>query len=311
MPSSSLIHQACSFLEKGHLVVIPTETVYGLAADASNENAVLKIYELKKRPQFNPLIFHVYSIKQAKSLAFFPDIALKTANHFWNKGRPLTLVLKKSLSNLSSIATAGLDTIAIRRPNHALCLKLLETFNRPLVAPSANYSTTISPTSSQCVKDSFKEKTPFIVEGGPCVIGLESTILDLTSDKPTLLRPGGVTKEELETFFQIPILENRDPVIKSPGLMRRHYSPDKPLRLNALSAKAGEVLIGFGPLAPIGTWRNLSPTGNVKEAAQNLFKTLRDSDALEGFKGIAIMPIPNEGLGFAINDRLIRAATKD
>lgn len=308
------IKHACELLEDGNLVVMPTETVYGLAADATNDQAVAKIYELKNRPSFNPLIMHILDVAQAEKWAYFTPQALLLAETFWNMNyshRPLTLVLnRKKGTNLSHLATAGLDTIAVRAPHHPVALELLKNFQKPLAAPSANRSNHISPTSSEAVRESFGIKTPFILEGGLCSVGLESTIIDMTAADPVILRPGGTTKEEIEEVIGVSLKLLDSSSIKSPGMLKRHYAPNHSLRLNVTTPLAeGEVLLGFGSHAPSNSTLNLSKTGDLREAAANLFQMLRTLDQL-ACDSIAVMPIPDQGLGLAINDRLKRAASK-
>ncbi|MCX7338120.1 MAG: L-threonylcarbamoyladenylate synthase [Alphaproteobacteria bacterium] len=308
------ITQAVTLLSQGNVVVMPTETVYGLAADATNGLAIAKIYEIKSRPQFNPLIVHVHSLEAAQLYADFTDDALAIAAQFWTPGpnhRPLTLVLnKKQGAPISELATAGLDTIAIRIPGHPIALQLLAAFEKPLAAPSANISNSLSTTTAQAAHHQLGDKVPLILDGGPCAVGVESTILDLSGENPVLLRPGGTTTEELEIALGKHIQRHApSAAIKAPGMMKRHYSPSLPLRLNADTSHRGEAFIGFGPDSPKDIAANLSPSGNLAEAAANLFETLRCVDRADHYSGIAIMPIPEQGLGIAINDRLARAAS--
>jgi L-threonylcarbamoyladenylate synthase len=305
-----LIEQACSFLKKGELVVIPTETVYGLAADATNDQAVAKIYQLKQRPQFNPLIIHIKSLGEAQQWALFPDLAKKLATVFWHSHpSPLTLVLnKKPYTSLSSLVTAGLDTVAVRVPFHPVALALLDEYKNPLAAPSANRSMSISPTTSFAVQRSLGLQTPYILEGGDCPVGLESTIIDLSGDQPVLLRPGATTIEMLEKVLGEPISPYQGSNLKAPGMMKRHYAPSLPLRINCLTANLGEALLGFGSDRSENATLNLSVSGNLVEAAANLFSMLNQLDNSALYSGIAVMPIPSTGIGIAINDRLQRGA---
>ena len=302
----SSLAQAVAALADGQLVAIPTETVYGLAADAYDDVAVAKIYELKQRPQFNPLIAHVDGMQMAEQLVDFTPKARALTAAFWPG--PLTIVLhRKAESQLSRLATAGLDTVAVRMPQHELARAIISKLGRPLVAPSANPSQTISPTSAQDVAAGFGEKAPIILDGGVCQVGLESTIIDMTCSTPTILRPGGVTMSQLQQILGEEVaMAQPNAAIKAPGMMRRHYAPGKPLRLNATSVEAGESLIGFGPSYPNAN--NLSVTGDLREAASNLFRLLRKLDGDQECQKIAVAPIPNDGLGAAINDRLYRAA---
>nr|WP_242508795.1 L-threonylcarbamoyladenylate synthase [Candidatus Finniella inopinata] len=314
MPSKkkTSINQACTLLAQGDLVVMPTETVYGLAADALNGHAVAKIYELKKRPQFNPLIIHVSDYVQAQQWAYFTKVAEILATYFWHtQPSPLTLVLNKKPTNLSSLVTAGLETVAIRVPHHPVALDLLKAYGKPLAAPSANRSLHISPTTTEAVHQSLGPRTPFILDGGPCQVGLESTILDLSGDVPVLLRPGGTPVEMLEEILGHAIhQEVGTTAIKAPGMMKRHYAPQLPLRINCLHAEPGEAFLGFGHNDQ-PAHLNLSKTGDLKEAAANLFSMLNELDKPGLFKGIAVMPIPLKGLGAALNDRLQRAASSE
>ncbi|MBY0282165.1 MAG: threonylcarbamoyl-AMP synthase [Alphaproteobacteria bacterium] len=308
-----VLQKACDLLHQGEVVAMPTETVYGLAADATNGAAITKVYELKNRPSFNPLIVHFPDHQSAEKYARFSKMAQLLANHFWNSAhhRPLTLVLPRlENTNLSHLATAGLDTVAVRVPSHPIALELLRQFGKPLAAPSANPSNNISPTTAEHVRLGFGDRAPFILDGGPCQVGVESTILDMTTDQPALLRPGGATVEEIEEVLKIPILKSTNPsaMIKAPGMLKRHYAPSLPLRLNVIEPLENEAFLGFGPAENVTL--NLSLNGNLSEATSNLFSMLKDLDNPK-FKGIAVMPIPSTGLGLAINDRLNRAASKE
>lgn len=302
-------NEAIALLQRNEIVAIPTETVYGLAADARSDLAVTKIYERKQRPAFNPLIIHVKNLEQAKELAYFSNSALKLAEFFWTnhlREKPLTIVLpKKNNYNISSLALAGLDTIALRVPKHPIALEILKKCNFPLAAPSANPSKHISPTDVDTVIKGLPEIP--VVDGGPCLVGLESTIIDLTGASPTILRPGAVTIEELQSILNCSInLSSSLSAIKAPGMMKRHYAPSLPLRLNANEKHLNEALLGFGQ-TDLPVTLNLSIQGDLNEAASNLFKYLGQLDN-PIYKGIAVMPIPEKGLGMAINDRLKRAA---
>jgi L-threonylcarbamoyladenylate synthase len=308
MDISSLIDQACFLLSQGKLVIMPTETVYGLAADATHDFAVAGIYKLKNRPAFNPLIVHVGSIDQAKEQAFFSEKAFLLARHFWGqKGGPLTLVLKRKNPHLSHLVTAGLNTVAVRMPSHPMALDLLKTYPNPLAAPSANRSEALSPTSFQAVQESFGDETPFGLDGGPCQVGLESTILDLSGSTPILLRPGGISVEQIEYVLGKKIEIYKGSAIQAPGMTKRHYAPKTPLRLNATNKKNDEAFLGFGPGTEDFETLNLSPQGDDVEAASHLFAMLRELDH-QKVSSIAVAPIPTSGLGLAINDRLQRAA---
>lgn len=288
-------------LRAGELVAFPTETVYGLGADATNSDAVLKIYETKGRPRFNPLIVHVADLAMAERFVSFSPMALKLAA-FWPG--PLTLVLpKRPEAGLSDLVTAGLETVGIRIPAHPLALELIRAAGRPLAAPSANRSGKLSPTSAAQVERSFGGLVP-VLEGGASEAGVESTILSVEGDAVTQLRAGALPRDEIEAAIGRPVaLARHDAAIASPGMLASHYAPNASLRLDAERPEAGETWLGFGP-GPDGA--NLSPSGDLREAARNLFAMLHQLD--EGATRIAVAPIPRRGLGEAINDRLKRAA---
>ena len=293
-------------IQAGDIVAFSTETVYGLGADATNNQAVAKIFKTKGRPRFNPLIVHVLNENDAKNLVSWNTVANKLARAFWPG--PLTLVLPRLPgSKVSLLASAGLDTLAIRVPSHNLARKLLSSTDCPIAAPSANKFGRMSPTTALHVDEEFGPELTLILDGGPCALGLESTVVDLTTKRPVLLRPGIITNEEIGTVIGPIATATQHSKIKSPGMLDRHYAPKASLRLNVNAPVDGEVLVGFGPLAPDGAV-NLSPTGDLLEAATNFFSTLRELDSA-GNKKLAIMPIPTSGLGFAINDRLKRAAS--
>lgn len=288
------IDEAASLISAGQCVAVPTETVYGLAADATNGEAVAGIYAAKGRPSFNPLIVHVPDLSAAEDIAIFDDTARQLAAQHWPG--PLTLVLPaRDDSGIASLVRAGLPTIALRVPAHPAMQDLLRASDRPLAAPSANASGTISPTRAEHVMKSLSGRIPLIIDAGPTDQGLESTILALTGGAPRLLRPGPVVVD-------LPL----DPgsCIEAPGQMTSHYAPTKPLRLNAEDRRAGEWLIGFGPM---DCDANLSVRADVNEAAARLFDLLHEADASDR-TAIAVAPVPNAGLGLAINDRLARAA---
>jgi len=309
------IEEAARLIREGELVAFPTETVYGLGGDATNERAVAKIFEAKGRPQFNPLISHVPGSAEAKRLVQWNDTADKLASRFWPG--PLTLVLRRAAgSPIALLATAGLDTVAIRAPAHPLAQELIGAAGVPIAAPSANRSGAISPTRAEHVAESLGAKVAMILDGGPCTIGIESTVLDLTSERPTLLRPGGATREAIEAVVG-PIavseaLPAGDAARKSPGQLQSHYAPARPVRLEAAAVAADEGLLAFGPRPLAGARRtlNLSVAGDLGEAAANLFAHLRALDRPD-IGRIAVMPVPHTGLGLAINDRLRRAAADD
>ena len=301
--TDSAIDEATAALAAGELVAFPTETVYGLGADATSDAAVARVYEAKGRPHFNPLIAHVPDLAAAERLVMFTDPARRLARAFWPG--PLTLVLERTAGcPVSLLASAGLDTLAVRVPDHPLALALLRAFGRPLVAPSANPSGQLSPTMAGDVRDALGDKVKIVLDGGPCRVGVESTVVDLSGGRATLLRPGGVPAEALEAILG-PLAAPGDGPLRSPGQLESHYAPRLPVRLEATEARPGEALLAFGPGAPDGL--NLSPSGDLVEAAANLFAFLRRLDR-PGLAGIAVMPIPDCGLGRAINDRLRRAA---
>jgi L-threonylcarbamoyladenylate synthase len=301
------IARAAALLRSGQLVAFPTETVYGLGGDATNERAVAAIFAAKGRPRFNPLIVHVAGLAEAEALAVFDDRARRVALRFWPG--PLTLVLRRrSDSGLSLLASAGLDTVAIRAPVHPVAQGLIHATGRPIAAPSANRSGRVSPTEPEHVAAELGARVALILDGGRTPVGIESTVLDLSGDVPALLRPGGATLEQLTEFLG-PIAAPGTAGPRSPGMLTHHYSPSLPLRLDVAEARRGEALLAFGPDALPGfaevSW--LSRSGDLAEAAANLFASLRRLDQ-PSFTGIAVMPIPEHGLGRAINDRLRRAA---
>jgi L-threonylcarbamoyladenylate synthase len=296
------IEEAVAALRAGGLVILPTETVYGLAADASNPRAVAAVYEAKGRPSFNPLIAHVADVAAARRIARFDDRAEQLAAAFWPG--PLTLVLPVAdEAAVCDLARAGLDTVAVRAPAHPLANALLHAFGGPLVAPSANRSGRPSPTTFADAWDETGASAAAGLDGGPCQIGLESTVVALL-DVPRLLRPGAVTRSEIEALIG-PLAEAETDARRSPGRLARHYAPNLPVRLGATQPEDGEAWLAFGPKGS-GPF-NLSPAGDLAEAAANLFAYLRAADR-SGARRIAVAPIPAEGLGEAINDRLRRAA---
>jgi L-threonylcarbamoyladenylate synthase len=309
------IAEAARLLLEGELVAFPTETVYGLGGDATNQRAVAAIFEAKGRPQFNPLISHVLDAGEAARLVRWNDIADRLAARFWPG--PLTLVLPRAKdSPVALLATAGLDSVAVRAPAHAMAQALIRAVGRPLAAPSANRSGAVSPTRAEHVAESLGGRVKMILDGGPCEVGLESTVLDLTTAAPTLLRPGGATREAIEAVIGPLALSDAipsgDSARKSPGQLASHYAPARPVRLGATSAAADEALLAFGSDVPSGALLtlNLSPVGDLAESAANLFAMLRALDRPDVVR-IAVMSIPQTGLGLAINDRLRRAAADD
>ena len=309
------IAEAARLIRDGELVAFPTETVYGLGGDATNERAVARIFEAKGRPSFNPLISHVVDAEQARRLVRWNDTAEKLAARFWPG--PLTLVLPRAKdSPVALLATAGLDTVAVRAPAHAMALDLIRAAGRPIAAPSANRSGAVSPTRAEHVRESLGDRVRMILDGGPCKIGVESTVLDLSTPTATLLRPGGATREAIELAIGPVALSDAIPTgsaaRKSPGQLESHYAPARPVRLQATRVAGDEALLAFGPAAPAGAKRtlNLSPAGDLTEAAANLFAYLRALDRPD-IARIAAMAVPEKGLGLAINDRLRRAAAGD
>lgn len=303
------IRAAAAHLRAGRLVAFPTETVYGLGADATDDRAVAAIFEAKGRPRFNPLIVHLPDMAAAETLVRADDRARALAARFWPGA--LTLVLpRREGCPVSLLCSAGLDSLAVRAPAHPVAQALLRATGRPVAAPSANRSGRVSPTTAAHVAEELGDRVAAILDGGPCALGLESTVLDLTGGQPALLRPGGVTREALEAELgPLRHAEPRGGPLPSPGLLESHYAPALPLRLEAAEAAPGEALLAFGPEVPPITapMLNLSPSGDLAEAAANLFAHLRALDR-PGLRGIAVMPIPETGLGAAINDRLRRAA---
>ncbi len=297
------IAAAADMLRGGQIVAVPTETVYGLAADAGKAEAVARIYAAKGRPDFNPLIVHVPDKQAAERLAVFGDVADRLADAFWPG--PLTLVLPlQKAAPVAKAVTAGLPTIAIRCPAHPVMQAVLRATSMNLAAPSANKSGGISPTRAEHVLESLGDAVPMILDAGPCAAGLESTIVAVREYGWQILRPGPVTAEQLTEVAGSPPIAVTDARIEAPGQLASHYAPTKPLRLNAEIANADEWHIGFGKVRGDD---NLSPEGSLAEAAARLFDCLHKADA-SGRDAIAVAPIPGEGIGAAINDRLARAA---
>ena len=299
------IAAAAKILRDGGLVAFPTETVYGLGADATQGTAVARIFEAKGRPSFNPLIAHIAEAAAVSDFAIPADLFDALARAFWPG--PLTLVMRrKPGSKISDLVSAGGGTIALRCPDSPAALDLLGAVGRPLAAPSANRSGSVSPTSAEHVAASLGDRVDLILDAGPCRVGLESTVLDLTQAVPVILRPGAVTREQIAAIVGAVTSGSEDPTApKSPGQQLSHYAPSLPVRINAFDARTGEALLGFG--AGEATL-NLSEGADLREAAANLFAMLRRLDDPARFKAIAVRPIPEEGVGVAINDRLRRAA---
>ena len=309
-PTEAALAHAATHLRSGALVAFPTETVYGLGADATNAVAVARIFEAKGRPQFNPLIVHVLDAAAAAELGQFTANAEKLAAAFWPG--PLTLVVKRAETcPIADLVSAGLPTLALRVPDHPIARALLTAFGKPLAAPSANRSGHVSATRAEHVAADLAGAVSMILDGGPVQHGLESTVLDVTSDEIVLLRPGVIPRARIEAVLGTTIARAESSSIRphSPGQLESHYATHAPLRLNANDLRQGEALLAFGPSAPAtaGAVINLSSKGDLVEAAANLFAALRDLDARNP-SAIAVMSIPAHGLGDAINDRLARAA---
>jgi L-threonylcarbamoyladenylate synthase len=296
------VAEACRLILAGEPVAVPTETVYGLAADATSEAAVERIYEAKGRPDFNPLIVHVRDLAQAEEIATFSDAARALALGWWPGPLTLVLPLKKD-APIAPRVTAGLQTIAVRCPAHEAMRALLQSCGRPLAAPSANASGSISPTTADHVVKSLEGRIPLVIDGGPTEHGLESTIVAVDEYGIRLLRPGPIDFAELKALASLAEGEGKGE-IEAPGQMRSHYAPAKPLRLNAETAESDEWLIGFGALKGDD---NLSAKGDLREAAARLFHALHKAEA-QAKPRIAVAPVPEQGIGRAINDRLRRAA---
>ncbi|HEX6831179.1 MAG TPA: L-threonylcarbamoyladenylate synthase [Methyloceanibacter sp.] len=302
------IDRAAKALAKGEIVAFPTETVYGLGANALNAAAVAKVFAAKDRPRFNPLIVHVLGEEEAEAYAAVNDTARKLIHAFWPG--PLSLVLpRKSGCAIADLVSAGLDTIALRAPSHPVARALLEAARLPIAAPSANRSGRVSPTTAAHVEAGLGSLPAMILDGGPCTLGLESTVLGIEGDEVSLLRLGALPRQEIETVLGRK-LARRKPTshVTSPGQLATHYAPVTPLRLDASKPRHGEAFLAFGPNAPsfAGPTINLSRRGDLTEAAANFFAALRTLDEA-GAETIAVMPIPDRGLGEAINDRLKRA----
>ncbi|MFV0492294.1 MAG: L-threonylcarbamoyladenylate synthase [Pseudorhodobacter sp.] len=307
-PDPKGIRRAAMLLRQGGLVAFPTETVYGLGGDARDDRAVAGIFEAKGRPQFNPLIVHLPDLEAARRIAVFDERAQGVARALWPG--PLTLVLPlRAEAGISPLVTAGLETVAIRVPVHPVAQALLRAFDGPLAAPSANPSGRISPTRAAHVAEGLTGRIAAVVDGGACSVGVESTILGLVGTA-TLLRPGGVPAEDLEALLGVSLAHGGDAAKpNAPGQLLSHYAPESPVRLNVRQAIPGLFLIGFGPERPgAAADLNLSPGGDLLEAAANLFHMLREADRRAGDRVIGVAPVPETGLGRAINDRLRRAA---
>ena len=308
-PNLANLKKAKKNIENNNVIGMPTETVYGLAGNAYSDKSVRKIFKLKKRPTFNPLIIHFKNLKDVKNDAIL-NVAFTKLYKTFCPG-PITFILKKKRkSNVSNIATAKKNTIAIRIPKHKVARSLLKILSVPLAAPSANIASKISPTSAKDVVDEFGDKIKFILNGGQCQIGLESTIIDLTG-KPAILRPGSITAEKIQKILKKKIIINKNiKKIKGPGQLKLHYSPGIPVIMNKSHIKKNQAFIGFGKKFKEGKNKfNLSKNGNLNEAANNLYKTMRKIKK-QNFKSIAVTKIPDIKIGRAINDRLKKAANK-
>ena len=300
--------QAARLIRAGGLVAFPTETVYGLGANALDGRAVARIFEAKGRPRFNPLIVHVEGLASARTYGVISGEAERLAEAFWPGS--LTLVMRRHEgAGLSDLVSAGLPTVALRVPSHPLALALIAASGVPIAGPSANISGHVSATRPEHVAADFGSKVDFILDGGACQAGLESTIVAVAGGEPTLLRAGAIAAERVEEVLGRKLVRTgAGSGIQAPGMMQSHYAPRAELRLNAEVPREGEAFLGFGPDAPAAAHSlNLSPSGSLREAAANLFAHLRALDAT-GINCIAVAPIPAEGLGEAINDRLRRAA---
>jgi len=308
--SSGTYARAAAIIEQGGLVAFPTETVYGLGADATNAQAVARIYEAKGRPKFNPLIVHVATKADAEALAEFSPVAKRLASAFWPGALTLVLPRRKDCP-ISDMATAGLDTVALRVPSEDVAHAFLKAAATPIAAPSANLSGHVSPTDARHVMEDLGERIDAIIDGGATALGVESTILSVTGEEEVrLLRPGGATREDIEAVLGHPIGTGPEKAAmpQSPGQLPSHYAPHIPVRLDATSVSSDEALLAFGrPLDGAAAMLNLSEAGDLNEAATHLYAMLRALDDRR-FTAIAVMPVPMTGLGLAINDRLKRAA---
>lgn len=320
--SPDVLREAAGLLKNGHLVVLPTETVYGLGANALDGGAVARIFAAKGRPSFNPVIVHVPDAEAAQKYVVMDARAKAVAAAFWPG--PLTIILsRRSDCAVSELCSAGLPTLAVRVPAHPVALALLKESGLPIAAPSANVSGQVSATTPQHVTEGLGDKVSLIIAAGPCEVGLESTVLDLSGTTPVVLRPGAITAEQIGGVLDMDVgydLGDHGSKVKSPGQLLKHYAPSVPVRLNAVDVLPGEALLGFGSIKfmgikgggsakdlPDSALRNLSETGDLNQAAANLFRMLRELDRPD-HTGIAVMNIPDQGLGIAINDRLKRAA---
>lgn len=309
LPAEEALPRAVELLRAGEVVALPTETVYGLAGDATNGAAVARIFEAKGRPRFNPLIVHVATMAMAEEIADFDPLSRRLAASFWPG--PLTLVLPlRPDSAVHPLVAAGLDTVALRMPR-GFAASLIAALGRPLAAPSANSSGRVSATTAEAVVADLGDRIPLVVDGGATPVGLESTIVRVVGDRVVLLRPGGVAADDIGSVAGVPLQRGAEG-IRAPGMLASHYAPGAAVRTDAASVRAGEALLAFGPRRIAGAERasavlNLSPSGDLREAAANLFSHLHALDR-SGAGTIAVEPVPHSGLGEAINDRLARAA---
>lgn len=309
LPTTENIRQAAEVIINGGLVAMPTETVYGLGANVYNAKAVASIFEAKGRPAFNPLISHIADLDFLPTYAKVDERVMSLTKQFWPG--PLTFVLPRLDDNPAiDLACAGLKTITVRMPRHPIALALIKASGVPIVAPSANRSQSISPTTAQHVAESLGDRVNMILDGGACQVGVESTIVDVTGKDVVLLRAGGVSVEDLEEFLNEKVLisHGNPDLPSSPGQMLKHYAPKHNLRINAETVAEDEFLIGFGNVN--NAQLNLSPSGDLCEAASNLFAYLRQADETSTYQRLAMSPIPETGLGLAINDRIKRASYK-
>ncbi|WP_047143546.1 L-threonylcarbamoyladenylate synthase [Aquamicrobium sp. LC103] len=310
LPVDEALEPALALLEAGEVVALPTETVYGLAADATNGEAVARIFEVKGRPRFNPLIAHVSSMEMAEKIAVFDPASRLLAHGFWPG--PLTMVLPlREGHGIHALVSAGLDTVALRMPR-GFARDLVGRLGRPLAAPSANSSGRISPTNAAAVEADLGGRIKLVVDGGATPVGLESTIVKVTPEAPRILRPGGVTAEEIEMALGVKVIRGGAAGIEAPGMLTSHYAPRARIRLNATDVADGEALLAYGPTRAAGAEEavavlNLSENARPREAAANLYAYLQELDR-SGARMIAVEPIPEEGLCEAVNDRLRRAA---
>tara|TARA_B100000963_G_C22575519_1_gene648216 strand:- start:143 stop:1096 length:954 start_codon:yes stop_codon:yes gene_type:complete len=307
------IKLAAEILEENGVVAFPTETVYGLGANALSQEAVTKVYKIKKRPSFNPLIIHVSSYDMAKEYGVFNDLAKKLTQKYWPG--PLTIVVKRKNSDIVEEATAGLETIALRCPSNIIALDLISELKKPIAAPSANISGRLTCTNPKDVSAKLKSRIDALLDGGDSELGLESTVVDCSVKTPCVLRPGNITLDEINSCFDLEIAPDVQITkqVKSPGQLLKHYSPDAELHLNQNQPNSGDVFLSFGPHPKEIDGLTLSESKNLEEAAKNLFSFLHILDRLSKARGgvpIKVASIPSSGVGAAINDRLLRAAEK-